>query len=139
MSIRPAAQCRCAPVNSDVMPHKSAPIWQQLGADSAHRHSVPSKLQIYNPLKRRRSYWRHLSKPELRLLMAGLASWEQRSRGSVRARVRRKRLDAVSFYGRKFGVLSSDRLWAGRSVGTEAVPAHNPRNENRRGVLWHEA
>jgi hypothetical protein len=121
------------------MPHKSAPIWRQLGGDSAHLHSAPSKLQIYNPLKRRRSFWCHLSKPELRLLMAGLASWEQRSRGPVRARVRRKRLDAVSFYGLKFGVLSPDRLWAGRSVGTEGAPAHNPRNENRWGALWNEA
>jgi hypothetical protein len=71
--------------------------------------------------------------------MAGLATWEQRSRGPVRTRVRRKRLDAVAFYGRKFGALSPERLWAGRSAGDQTAPTHKPRNENRRGVLWHEA
>jgi len=122
-----------------VMPHRSAPIWRQLGSAAGRRRSSPSKLQIDNPLKRRRSFWCRLTKPELRLLMAGLANWEQRSRGPTRARIRRKRLDAVEYYGRRFGALSTERLWAGPRTSGRALPMHNPRSENARGVLWHEA
>jgi hypothetical protein len=114
-------------------------MWRQMGGSAALRQSAPSRLRILSPLKRRRSQWRSLSKPELRMLMAGLASWEQRSRGSVRARVRRKRLDAVAFYGEMYGALPSNRLWTGKSVGGYATPAHNPRNENMWGVMWREA
>jgi hypothetical protein len=87
-------------------------------------------------------HWGLLSKPELRLLMAGLASWEQRSRGAQKARIRRKRLDAVSFYGRKFGRLSDDRMWVAprleEGVRGQHLRPHNPKRENLRGVLWHE-
>jgi hypothetical protein len=74
--------------------------------------------------------------------MAGLANWEQRSRGAVKTRIRRKRLDAVAFYRRKFGSLSGDRLWTaprlvgGRS-GDERKP-HDEKRENARGLLWDE-
>jgi hypothetical protein len=123
------------------MPHRSAAAWRGLGGKSALLRSRPAPLQIYNPLKRRRAYWPALSKPELRLLMHGLAEWEERSRGPVKARIRRKRVDAVSFYRKRFGGLSSDRYWVGqrmhRKIQHEGL--HNPKREKDRGVLWHEA
>src|SRR5690349_9516737 len=121
------------------MPHKSAPIWRQIGFPQPHRRSARHTAQIYNPLKRRRAYWKLLAKPELRLLMAGLVSWEQRSRGPVRSRVRRKRLDAVAYYGRRFGALARGSLWTERKAEWRSGPLHSPRKENARGVLWHEA
>lgn len=106
----------------------------------SYRRSAPSAIQIYNPLKRRRAYWPALSKPELRLLMHGLAEWEERSRGAVKARIRRKRIESVSFYRKKFGGLASDRYWVGermhKRIRTREL--HNPKLENGRGVLWHE-
>jgi hypothetical protein len=76
--------------------------------------------------------------------MAGLADWESRSLGPSRARIRRKRLDAVAYYRRKFGGLADDRLWVAariprkNSLRRERDRLHNPKRENQRGVLWNE-
>jgi hypothetical protein len=108
---------------------------------TSYRRSAPSAIEIYNPLKRRRAYWSALPKAELRLLMHGLAEWEERSKGAVRARIRRKRVEAVAFYRRKFGGLPSDRYWVGermyKKIAVDGI--HNPKTEGTRGVLWHEA
>jgi len=109
----------------------------------SHRRSAPSVVRIHNPLLRRKARWPSLSKPELRLLMAGLADWELRSRGPSRTRIRRKRQDAVAFYRRKFGALGDDRLWVAARLPSEtsswrATRPHNPRREQERGVLWSE-
>jgi hypothetical protein len=77
--------------------------------------------------------------------MSGLADWEARSIGPVRARIRRKRLEAVAYYRKVHGSLASDRLWVSHSIplNRHALAAlstlHNPRSEQERGVLWHEA
>jgi hypothetical protein len=72
--------------------------------------------------------------------MHGLAEWEERSRASVRARVRRKRIEAVAFYRKKFGGLASDRYWVGERMHRKikADGLHDPKREHDRGVLWHE-
>ncbi len=126
---------------SNVMPHKSAPIWRQLKASRRRRRSAPARLQIYNPLKRRRAYWNALAKSELALLMHGLSDWEERSRGAVKARIRRKRVEAVAFFCKKFGGPSSDRYWVGKRMhkSIRQQGLHNPNSECEWGVLWHEA
>jgi hypothetical protein len=43
--------------------------------------------------------------------MSGLASWEARSTGQARSRIRRKRLEAVAFFRRHHGPLAANRLW----------------------------
>ena len=76
--------------------------------------------------------------------MAGLADWEARSFGPSRSRIRRKRLDAVAYYRRRFGGLADDRLWTAVrlsrkvSLGRLSDRLHNPKREHQRGVLWHE-
>jgi hypothetical protein len=109
----------------------------------SHRRSARSNVRIYNPRMRRRSNWSLLSKPELRLLMAGLAGWEERSIGSVRTRIRRKRREAVAFYRAKYGGLADDRLWVGPKMNRKGLRwnrlgLHDPRRENEPGVLWDE-
>lgn len=98
-------------------------------------------LQIYNPLNRRRAYWRALPKAELSLLMHGLSDWEERSRGPVKARIRRKRVEAVAFYSEKFGGVSPKGYAVGKRMhkSIRQYGLHNPDREHRWGVLWHEA
>ena len=77
---------------------------------------------------------------KMRLLMAGLMDWELRSIGPVRARIRRKRLDAVEFFRRIHGPLADDRLWmtADReSHRHRRRQPHEARSERAKGVLWH--
>ena len=113
----------------------------QVNQRKTYRRSAPLSIQVYNPLKRRRASWHMLSKSELRLLMHGLAEWEERSRGPTKARIRRKRIDAVAFYRDKFGGLASDRYWVGERMHQKiaAYGLHNPKTEGKRGVLWHES
>ena len=122
---------------------RSAPLWRQLSASGPRRRSASAGFALLNPLKRRRSRWRYLSRPEVRLLMSGLADWEQRSRGPVKTRIRRKRRNAVMYYRKTYGALPDDRPWTAVKLGRAAPrvgrPAHDPRRENERGVLWHEA
>ena len=102
-------------------------------------------VQIRNPLMRRRASWPRLNRAELRLLMAGLVDWEMRSRSAVRARIRRKRLEAVAYYRRVHGPLAEDRLWVSGASGSararrsDRAERHDPRSEGTRGVLWHQA
>lgn len=98
-----------------------------------------TRIKTHHPLHRRRANWPSLSRAELRLLMAGLSDWEARSRGPMRARIRRKRLDAVEFFRRFHGPLADDRLWASASSASHDVtaPPHNPRSERLKGALWH--
>jgi hypothetical protein len=104
-----------------------------------------ASVQVRNPLMRRRASWPMLSKAELRLLMAGLVDWESRSRGPIRARIRKKRLEAVEYYRRVHGPLAEDRLWVPRKSTSAAARQwdchrrHDPARERLRGVLWHEA
>ena len=124
-----------------VMPHRSVPAWRQLSLSKRRRLSSPTPLQIYNPLKRRRAFWPSLAKPEMVLLMHGLSDWEERSRGTVKTRIRRKRIEAVTFYAKRFGG-TSPRLYAvGKRMheNIRQYGAHNPKAERDWGVLWHEA
>jgi hypothetical protein len=111
----------------------------------SHRRSAGIHPRIHNPRMRRRASWPLLSELELKLLMAGLHSWEQRSLGPARTRIRRKRREVVAFYCAKFGGTNVERLWAGPRLvhirkGWEwlHLGSHNPRLENLPGVLWHE-
>ena len=109
-------------------------------AFKSYRRSAPSSVGVYNPLKRRRAYWPLLSNAELRLLMHGLSEWEERSRGATKTRIRRKRVEAVQFYRKKFGGLSADRYWVGERMHTKIGERglHDPKTEQERGVMWHE-
>lgn len=73
--------------------------------------------------------------------MHGLADWEERSRGAVKARIRRKRVEAVAFYFAKFGGVSPSGYGVGkrmyRRIRQDGL--HNPSREREWGVLWHEA
>jgi len=77
--------------------------------------------------------------------MAGLLSWEQRSVGATRTRIRRKRREAVAYYCAKFGGLNVERLWAGlrqshirKSWEWLHLGPHDSRRENELGVRWYE-
>jgi len=98
-------------------------------------------LQIYNPLNRRRAHWNALAKAELALLMHGLSDWEERSRGAVKARIRRKRVEAVAFYYEKFGGISTAGYWVGKRQheSIRQYGRHKPESEHGWGVLWHGA
>jgi len=75
--------------------------------------------------------------------MAGLIEWEERSRAATKARIWRKRRDAISYYVGKFGRVppigfaqlvkkpGARRAWV-------KAGEHSPRRENLWGVLWHE-
>ncbi len=73
--------------------------------------------------------------------MHGLADWEERSRGAVKARIRRKRLEAVAFYSEKFGGVSAMGYGVGKRMHKSIYQhgQHKPNNEHVWGVLWHEA
>jgi hypothetical protein len=108
-------------------------------------HSITDRMnchpiKTHHPLMRRRAGWHVLSRAEMRLLMAGLMDWEFRSIGPMRARLRRKRLDAVEFFRRFHGPLPNDRLWmtAGReSHRHRRRQSHEARSERAKGVMWH--
>jgi hypothetical protein len=124
-----------------VMPHRSTPAWRQLRSSGRLRRSSPKALQIYNPRNRRRASWAALAKPELALLMHGLSDWEERSRGAVKVRIRRKRIEAVAFFSRKFGGIAPDRYAVGKRMhkSIRQYGLHRPEREREWGVLWHEA
>jgi hypothetical protein len=77
--------------------------------------------------------------------MSGLANWEVRSTGQARSRIRRKRLEAVAFFRKHHGPLANDRLWVSartqmkKSASDRHALKHDPKKEDTRGVLWHEA
>jgi hypothetical protein len=123
------------------MPHRSIPAWRQLSLSKRRRLSAPAGLQIYNPRKRRRAYWSSLPKPEMALLMHGLSDWEERSRGALKARVRRKRVEADTFYAERFGGALPCWYAVGKRTHKKIrqYGLHNPGAERDWGVLWHEA
>jgi len=135
----PAGVCLRGPVSSNVRPQKATP----LPVKSPPMRSTP--IRTNNPRYRRRAQWPNLSRAELRLLMSGLANWEARSTGQVRSRIRRKRLEAVAFFRKHHGPLANDRMWVGvKAAQKEQAPhrlasKHDPKKEDTRGILWHEA
>lgn len=122
------------------MVRRSAPFWRSLSASRSRPRSLASRIQVYNPLKRRRAHWHALAKPELLLLLRGLLDWEARSGGPVRARIRRKRTDLESLISMKFGAALTARIRASERLlrSPKGVVSHCPCRENLSGPLWHE-
>ena len=84
----------------------------------------------------RKATWKGLSRPQLRLVMAGLADREAKAkRLAVRARLRRRRLEAVAIYRALHGSLREDRLWVAAKLRTPRLPTlfrFKPKWQSRR-------
>lgn len=102
------------------------------------RRSAPQRLKVNRAAMRRRASWHVLSRAELRLLMSGLLEWEMRSQGPMRARLRRKRMEAIDFFRRVHGPLASDRLWVAPVTGAprRGTVRHQARTEQWSGSRW---